>query len=275
MIIRQMTQATLAMFLMISLGVTHSMQEAVASESIIGYSHPFRSANVAASTSGIMKKWLIEEGQVVSKGQPLAKLDDTVHRSFVAIAKAAMLSQGELVMAEAEQKLRQQRLQAIRSLAKQGHATPDELHRAQSEADVAAARLMTAKEHRLQRELEYEKFKVQAEAYTIVAPFDGVIKEIYKHSGEYVGPAEPAICELADLITISASFLLPKDYTGKIATGALVQVYFPSISQSLEGTASLSPYPDAETGMRAIKVKIPNAEGKIKAGWQCQLQINK
>ena len=152
--------ATILSLIVLSLGVPAARGEKPAP--VDGFSHPYRYAEVAASTSGIVDEWLVAEGDYVEAGQPLVQLDDTVHRSLIKIAEAAVNSRGELALADAEKKLRQQRLEAIQELAKKGHATPDELRRAESEWEVAAARFITAQENQLRRELELREADVPA-----------------------------------------------------------------------------------------------------------------
>lgn len=266
-------QLTVALAALVS--ISAYAPNAQSQEAIVGFSHPFRTANVAAATSGIVDEWLVQEGSSVLAGQPLLKLDDKIHKQVVSIARAAADSRGELELAEAKQKLSEGRLQAIEALAKKGHATPDELHRAQTEAKVAAARLMTAREHQLRHQLEFNRLSAEAEAYTVLAPFDGVINQLHKLKGEFVGPFDPQICELADLTAISANFLVPQSMIGELASGDKATVFFPEADQSLEGTVTLSPYPDAETGMRSIKVRIENRSDVVKAGWPCQLRLGR
>lgn len=245
------------------------------SDEIEGFSHPYRSAEVAASTSAIVDQWLVAEGEAVAAGQPLVKLDDEVHQALVAIAEAAIESQGELALANAEQKLRKQRLSAIQELAKQGHATPDELNRATSEWEVAAARVLAATENQRRRELELNKLKAQSHSFTVVAPFPGVVTKIHRLAGEYVGPVEPVVCEVAELTSIAAKFLAPSSVVEGIRNGDQLTVRFVASGVEAQGEATVSPYPDVETGMRSVQVRIANPQGDFQAGVRCRLLLQR
>lgn len=242
-------------------------------ESIEGFSHPYRSAEVAASMTGIVEELLVAEGETVAPGQPLVKLDDEVHQALVAIAEAAVESRGELALATAEQKLRKQRLSAIQELAEKGHATPDELNRATSEWEVAAARVLAARENQRRRELELLKLKAQSHSFTVEAPFPGVVTKIHRLAGEYVGPVEPVVCEVAELSTLSAKFLAPSALVEGIDNGDSVTVLFLVSGVKVVGEATVSPYPDAETGMRSVQVRIANPQGNLRAGVRCRLLL--
>ena len=242
-----------------------------ASETIEGFSHPDRTAEVAASTPGIVKNWLVSEGDSVRAGQPLVQLDDTVHQALMAIAASMVESRGEIELAEAEQKLKGLRLTAIKELSAKGHATPDELNRAETEWAVASARLLAAQENQHRRELELKKLHAQAETFSVAAPFTGVVTKIQRVAGEYVGPVEPTVCTLAELETLSARFLVPDTRLDNLATGARVKVQFVTTDRIVEGVATVTPFPDAETGMRSVQVKLPNPNGDLEAGVRCRL----
>ncbi len=250
-----------------------SNEQCDASEYIEGFSHPHRAAEVAASTAGIVKKWLVAEGDAVEAGQPLVQLDDTVHQTLVAIAQSAVESRGEIELAEAERKLKSLRLAAIKELSEHGHATPDELHRAESEWEVASARVLAAQENLRRRELELKKLRAQADSFSVVAPFSGVLTKIHRVAGEYVGPVEPTVCTLAELETLSARFLVPDAALKGLSTGERVEVRFLASDKVAEGLATVTPFPDAETGMRSVQVKLANPKGDLEAGVRCRLLL--
>lgn len=256
-------------FLLLNTSSAHSQSLGT----IEGFAHPYRSAEVATSTSGIIKEWLVEEGEEVQAGQPLVQLDATVHQTMVDIAETAVESRGELVLAEAEQRLRTQRLTAIQELATQGHATPDELFRAESEWEVATARVLVAKESHLRREMELKKLKAQLKAFVVVAPYDGVVAKVHRLAGEYVGPVDPAVCEIVELENLSARFLTSSDLVERVPNGSQVEVLFVASGIKVRGTATVSPYPDAETGMRLVRVKLANPKGELPAGVRCKLLL--
>lgn len=240
---------------------------------IEGFSHPYRSAEVAASTSGTIKAWLVAEGASLTAGQPLVQLDDTIHQAIVEIAEAAVAARGELALAKAEQKLRRQRLDAIQELAKENHATADELHRAQSEWEVAVARVLVAEENQLRRKLELGKLTAQSRTFTVVAPYDGVVTKIHRLAGEYVGPVDPVVCVVAELEYLSVRFLAASEAVETLRNGDPVDVEFVASGDRVSGIATVSPYPDAETGMRSVHVKIANPHGKLPAGVRCRLLL--
>jgi RND family efflux transporter MFP subunit len=243
---------------------------------IDGFSRPFREAEVAAASSGILHARVVSEGQAVQAGDTLVEIDDTVHQTLVAIAKAAMESSGELKAALAEQKLRQRRLVTIRDLAQRGHATPDELLRAETEWDLAQAKVYTAQEKELLRELEYKKLIAQLATYSVKAPFPGIVTEFSKTPGEYVGPIDPVVCTIVDLHTLSVDFLVPRSRREQIELGKKMQVRFEETEQEVEGTVYyVSPFPDGETNTYTVKIQVDNPHGTLSAGERCSLITNR
>ena len=147
--------------------------------------------------------------------------------------------------------------------------------RAEEDVNLARANLRIAHEKHAQREMEYEKLLAELRQFCISAPFDGVVVEYLKEKGEYVGPVDAHVCTVAELSTLSVDFLVPKSKTDDVAKGRSVTVLFVDSNSKVNGTISyVSPYPDGETNMYTVKVRVPNADYTLTAGQRCQLQLS-
>ncbi|MEM9658905.1 MAG: efflux RND transporter periplasmic adaptor subunit [Planctomycetota bacterium] len=239
---------------------------------IEGFSQPYRVAEIAASTTGIIERRLVPEGQRVVADQPLMQLESSVQDAMLQIAEAAMESEGELQSARAAHQLRQERLVAIRELASRQHATQDELRRALTEAELAQAELKAAQERKLVRKLEYDKLAAQAALYRVKAPFDGVVARFHKQCGEYVGPADPVVCTLVELTRLSVNLLVDRTQMQGIELGRQAELWFIDAGRAAKGQIYyISPYPDGETGTYVVKALVDNSEGAFAAGERCRL----
>lgn len=244
----------------------------VRAQQIEGFSQPYRIAKLAASTSGILRDRHVSEGQQVKKGQPLLSLDSSVTEMALQIARATVDAKGEYAATEAEYKLREERLLALRELKVRGHATDDELRRAETEYELAAAHLQTVKERRHIRELECAKLEAELATYCVRAPFDGVVTKIYKTAGEYVGPGDVAVCTIAELTTLTAEFLVPRDLAQRYEIGSSASTHFLESNVVAAGEVCyVSPFPEGETGMFFVRVRVDNQHGLLSAGERCLL----
>ncbi len=239
---------------------------------IEGYSQPGRLAKVAAATMGILEHFNLQEGQSVTAGQCIASLDDAVHSEIVEIARITMESNGELASAKAELQARHTRLTRIESLVRREHASQVEWLQAREQVSLAEANLLIAREKQQQREAEYQKLLAEANEYCIQSPFDGVVVEFLKEQGEYVGPADPHICVLAQLAELSIEFLVPRPRRAEVSLNASAKVLFVDTNQSVTGRVTyISPYPNGETNLYTVKVRVKNGDRKLDAGMRCHL----
>jgi membrane fusion protein, multidrug efflux system len=111
---------------------------------------------------GRVVQLLFQEGQTVSRGTPLVRID------------AAML-QAQAERAAAERDLAQQQLERVRRLRAQNAAAPADLERAEAAARSATAALAV--------------LRLQIARTTVRAPFTGVIGQRFVSTGDYVTTA--------------------------------------------------------------------------------------
>ena len=239
-----------------------------------GFTEPLRNIMVAAHEPGTILKADAIEGQHVQKGQVLAELDQSVLSASLVIAKAQMEARGVLMSAEAEWRLKSDRLQKLQALRGDDHASQEEVERAAAEAAIAAARIRTSKEALQVRELEFERIKAQIELRLVRSPIDGVITEIYKDVGEYVAPTDPIVLNVVQLDQLLAVFSVPSHLALGLKPKQSARVRIAKSKTAANGTIEfISPVTNAQSGTVKIKVRIPNVEGLYRSGEKCTLLL--
>ncbi len=237
-----------------------------------GLTEPFRKIDLAAAETGLMQEIAIEEGQRVEKGQILARLDDLVLQASLAVAAAQKEAVGQIRTAEAELKLRSTRYSKLMELKQRGHATAEEVTVADSEKEVAAAKLLQAKEALKVRQLEYDRILAQIERRLIRSPVNGVVTNVFREPYEFVSYAEPVVMTVVQLDPIVAVFTLSPSEARELKLGKELSVKLNSSKQPARGVVSyISPVLDAESGTLKVKVKIDNPSGKYRSGDRCTL----
>lgn len=151
---------------------------------------------------------LVEEGQRVSRGDVIARLDDRA-------ARAAM----ELAQQEASQTARVQRARIVLDRARRVHervrvaqargaATAEELADAATDVEIAQADLAEAAELQNAAALRLTQARVQVERHLIRAPFDGTVIRLPAEPGAIVTSGDP-IAELIDADRLRVDLFLP------------------------------------------------------------------
>ncbi|MEM9351489.1 MAG: efflux RND transporter periplasmic adaptor subunit [Planctomycetota bacterium] len=236
------------------------------------FTEPHKTIRVAAPESGIVKELLVEIGQPVEAGEPLARLDTELHEALLAIAEAGKDARGRLTASEAEVRLRQQRAAAIESVWAKGHASHDEMERARADLTIAQGQLAQAEENLRLKELEHKRILVQIERRTIRAPIRGVVTDVYKQVGEFTAPNDPVLFTVVQLDPLVANFNVLGAEAALFEEGQRLQVSVTETGEQHQGVVEfVSPVLDAESGTATVKVRIPNLDGRLRSGQACRL----
>ncbi|MGB7347913.1 MAG: efflux RND transporter periplasmic adaptor subunit [Pirellulaceae bacterium] len=242
---------------------------------IESFVEPYRSVAISAPEIGVIADVNVVEGDVVTKDQVVAKLDDDVLQASANVARAAMDATGSLLAAESENESRLSQLDSYKQLHEQGNASPRECERALSEQMRSAARLQSAKEEQEIRRLEYERVKAQIAQRHIKSPLNGHVVLIDKEPGEFVSPTDSVVMHVVQLDTLKAIFSVSRKAAVDIAVGQQIDLSVGYEAIACTGTVDfVSPIADPQSGTVRVKVRIANADGKLQSGSSCRWNLN-
>ncbi len=261
-------------FFAFTLGVVLTTATSAAAIELEGYTEPYRSIDVAADETGTIDKVLVREGQIVKAGQPLVKLNCDVYRALLATAEHNMKAKGRLDAATANLHLRQDRLNKLRPLRRDGHARQEEVDRAAAELAVAEADVRTAQEELVTRRLEYETIKAQIARRTVRAPIAGVVTTLYKEKGEFVAPNRPDVLTLVQIDSLLVNFTLTSPQAANLSVDQKMIVHFLANGVETTGTITfISPVTHAESGTVLVKVRVDNSDARFRSGERCKIRV--
>lgn len=199
-----------------------------------------------AEMGGILQQVYVTEGQSVTKGQTLGKIDDGGLSSQL----AQMETQALLAKTTFE---RQQNLwnQKIGS----------EIQYLQAKTNYNAQLKAVA------------QMKSQLSKTVIRAPFTGTIDNVITEKGSVVGPGSP-IMRIVSLNNMYLEAEVPEKNISSVKKGSEVIVNFPVLGESLNTKVSqVSNYINPENRSFNIQVAVPNKNGKIKPNLTSKIQI--
>ena len=263
--------ATIVVPLALTIANAASGQE-IAYDLIEGFTEPYKMINVASPESGILVQLDVEEGDRVTADQVIGALNSDLHQAMLNMAQAAMEAHGRLDSAKAEVDLREDRLEKLRRLAERGHARKEEISRAQTDLEIARGNLLAVQEDLLAKKLDYERIRVQLDRRSIRVPWEGVVTQVFKHPGEFVGPSDPVIAEIVQLHPLAAVFMVTREQAQQLSEGDEVQVQMSASAIKAAGTIEfISPTTEAESGLVRLKVRVDNQDQKLHSGEACTL----
>jgi membrane fusion protein (multidrug efflux system) len=181
-----------------------------------------------------------DDGDSVSEGQALVKLDDSEAQFLLAEAKATLKEQ-------------QQQYERIRRLAKTKSTSRSILDEERSLLEIAKAKVAL--------------MQTRLRDYTIRAPFPGILG-IRQISAGAVVDSETVITTLDDTTTIKLDFTVPEIYLGVLRNGMEISARSPAYPvRNFEGTVTtISSRVDPETRTLTVRARIPNPDQMLKPG---------
>ena len=202
---------------------------------------------VNSEFAGLLKSVNVKEGQQVSKGQILARIDD-----------------GGL-----SQQLGQMQIQA--DLAKTTFERQERLWQQNIGSEIQYLQTKSAYESQLEA---INQMKQQLAKTTITAPFSGTIDDIITDQGTIVAPGTP-IFRLVSLKDMYVEVDVPETYLKDVTIGKEVIVEFPVLNMSVNSVVrQAGSFINAANRTFKVEVAIPNGYDNIKPNLTAKLKIN-
>ena len=198
--------------------------------------------------SGILTHVYVKEGQPVTKGQLLAKIDD-----------------GGL-----SQQLAQLQIQV--DLAK---TTYERQARLWNERIGSEIQYLQAKSTYEAQEKAIDQLKNQLSKTMVRAPFSGVIDDVITEQGSVVAPAQSQLMRIVNLRNMYIEAEVPENYITSISKGKKVEVFFPVLNKTVYAKIrQVGNYINPNNRSFKIEVSVPNNGNLIKPNLTAKLKIN-
>ena len=198
--------------------------------------------------SGTLTNVYVKEGQVVKKGQLLAKIDD-----------------GGL-----SQQLGQ--LQIQYELAK---TTFDRQQRLWKQKIGSELQFLQAQSNFQAQEKAVSQLQKQMEKTSVRAPFSGTIDDVITEQGSVVAAGQSPLMRIVNLGNMYIKTDVPEKYINYISKNKKVQVEFPVLDKSMiSKVRQVGSYINPANRTFKIEIAIPNKEKNIKPNLTARLKIN-
>lgn len=212
--------------------------------SLPGEIEAVRDADVASAMGGLVQAVLIDEGDRVSAGQALARIDVDLHQATLAQATA----QQEGALAEVE---RTSRLGDL--------ATETQIVNAAVQLKIAQAGVAQA--------------QARLDRATVRAPFSGVVATVSLEKGEVAGPGT-LVARIVKLNPAQVSLAVPDRDVVSLRVGDVAQVTTHARAGVVTGRVShISPAANLKTRAFRVVVDVPNPDGDLLPGMIAQVQV--
>jgi multidrug efflux pump subunit AcrA (membrane-fusion protein) len=249
-------------------------------------------AEVPAQEAGVVTDVALREGQLVKKGDRLAQIDDQVAQLTeqaagaqrdIARAKAMndiriRFARKALEVSEAELRRSAESIERVAKSVSQSQMDVERLtvQKNRLEAEQADHEQQIATLEMKSKENELSAAREQVARRKILAPFDGVIVQVYVRKGEWVEPGQKAL-RIVNVDRLKAEGFIPAAAASAITPGANVELTLiesPQQTKPIVGKiVFVSPEVDPITGQVRIWAEIDNREAGLRPGQPARMSV--
>ena len=247
--------------------------ETVPSELMDCLIEPWVVSDVGSPVQGVIRKLLVDRGESVVQGQPIAQLESSVESADVALAEVRSNTQLELSAREAELKLAQIEQVRIGGLYDEKMVTAQQRDETNARLKIARSAQAQAKVNQTIQELELNRAQRQYARRIITSPIDGVVVSNSAFAGEFV--YDNPVMTIASLDPLRVEVMLPARLFGTITKGDVATLHPELGGSSLESTVDVvDALLDSRSGTFGVRLKLSNPDYKIPAGQRCQIAFD-
>ncbi|MCB9427089.1 MAG: efflux RND transporter periplasmic adaptor subunit [Flavobacteriales bacterium] len=198
--------------------------------------------------SGVLKQVVVKEGQAVSKGQVLARIDD------------GGLSQ-QLAQLEIQAQLSKTTFERQERLWKQKIGSEIQYLQAKTQYEAQAKAV--------------DQMQKNLDKTVVRAPFTGVVDDVITDEGSVVAPGQTPLFRVVNLNDMYVTVDVPERYITNVTIGKDVKANFPVLGKTIDSKVR-------QTGKfinpanRTFKIEVPleNKDQSIKPNLTAKLRIN-
>jgi cobalt-zinc-cadmium efflux system membrane fusion protein len=218
-------------------------------------------AQVAALTSGVVQRLLVDVGTAVVKGQILAEIAST----DVSSARA------ELMTAQSRLNLAETALRREEQLFAKGISAGQELEQARAEQEAAAATLEQAQQRLA---LYGAGGKGGGATVALRSPLTGIVAERSVVAGQSILPETP-LFTVVNLARMGIELSLPADRIALARIGAPIEALFDGMEgERFTGKiVQIAPALDSQTRLLKVLAEVENPELLLKSGLFGQVRL--
>lgn len=234
--------------------------------------------NIKSKTGGKIINTTVQEGDYVTQGTILVRLDDQGARTRLNQAKANLQrSEAEIGQARIRLEHSHANLESSRKLFDKGLVAEYELDQAKRDYALAKIQLSQTHSNKQYHQESYAAALSDLENTTIKAPMSGVVIRKLVEEGELVAPVSQVLLVMGDLSGMEIRSDINELDINKIKKGQPVEIRFDAIAEvSYEGKVSKI----APVGMSrgnivtyGVGIKILNPDGRVKPDMSCDIDL--
>lgn len=236
---------------------------------------PHSVTELSTSEQGVLETVLVKRGDIVKKGQVVAKLESSLEKITLRFAEARVNMTGDIDAKRAalEYVLRQR--DRITELYDAKTISFNDKDKADTDVRLAETELQVALDNQRLMQIERDRAARRLELRSIRSPVDGVIVEILLVPGESVDDRTREIIVIAEVNPLNVEIILPAEQFGTVQVGTPAEVtpLLPGEPVRQTEVSVIDRTIDAASETFGVQLQLDNADYAIPGGIRCDIEF--
>lgn len=229
---------------------------------------------LGSAEEGILTEIAVDRGDVVKKGDAVAKLNFDLEALAVESARVRAERDVEIRSNSARYSFRKREADRAEELYRKKIVSTKVRDEAEIEKQLAAYGVAAAKTDRQMAQLELKNAEERLDRRTIRSPVDGVVVEVTMSPGEFAHEQSP-IMTLAQIDPLNVEVFVPISRYGTISSRMPAEVMPepPVGGLYLARVQVVDRVFDTASGTFGVRLELPNPDYKLPAGLKCRVRF--
>jgi RND family efflux transporter MFP subunit len=234
---------------------------------------PHSVTELSTREEGVLEKVLVRRGDVVRKGQVVAKLESSLETIALDFADARAKMKGDVESKQATLEYMQRQRDRVTELYEDNAISFNDKDKADTDVRLAETELQVALDNQRLMQIERDRSARRLELRSIRSPVDGVIVEILLVPGESVEDRAREIMVIAEVDPLNVEVILPAAQFGSVQVGTPAEItpLLPGEPVRSADVAVVDRTIDAASDTFRVQLQLENKEYAIPGGIRCDI----
>ena len=234
---------------------------------------PHSVTELSTREEGVLEEVLVRRGDIVRKGQVVAKLESSLEMIALDFAEARANMKGDVESKQATLQYMLRQRDRITELFENKTISFNDKDKADTDVRLAETELQVALANQSLIQIERYRSARRLELRTIRSPVDGVIVEILLVPGESVEARAREIMVIAEVDPLNVEIILPAEAFGSVQVGTPAEItpLLPGQPIRFADVAVVDRTIDAASATFGVQLQLENKDYAIPGGIRCNI----
>lgn len=234
---------------------------------------PHEEVTLGSPVSGVIETLKVREGDFVKKGAVIARLESSVQKAELDLARARAESDVEIRLKTARLDYETRRSERNQRLFEKNLLSAQDLDDIEADRTAAALELEQARERQAIARLELRRAEAVYAQRAIKSPISGVVVERFLSPGEFI--EQNRIVKISQLDPLDVETFLPAPLFGAVKPGMTAEVWpdEPIDGPLIATVKRVDRVIDAASARFGVRLELPNKNSRIPAGLRCRIRF--